>query len=1015
MDNLNGNLAFKISLDTEKLKQDVEDVKNMLGGIAVKAEQEGNKMDKAFGKLGTAIAGVFTLKGATDFVKQCVNVRGEIEKLSVSFETLLGDKQKADAMMAEIRDYAVKTPLQTGEIASAAQQMLSFNIAAEEVMPTLKAIGDISMGDSQRFQSLALAFSQMSSTGKLMGQDLLQMINAGFNPLSVISEQTGKSIGVLKDEMSKGAISAETVAKAFKDAASEGGKFNGMLETQSHTLKGVLSNLEGAFQDMLSEVGEQLEHPVLDAVDAVTNLMKNYETIGKILAEAVVIYGSYKTAVMAASVAEKVATGVSKGYTVAQQMQYTWLLLVEKAQKLLNATMLKNPYVLAATALVSIVSALILFKKRASEAELAQASLNSVMEESANRQHEITEKTNSLLQVVADETASNLKRMEAYKSLQAMYPEYLANLEMENFLLENQDEVKKRLSTEQDTLETNAMSAEIAQLTRDLYELQKVMHDTTKAATAKSAMQQSILNKYREAAKEADSGRTVNDIVRYMNSRLKILQKTYYDRLKAFREAEFDAKPVEVRISLVETDIEVITGKIDGLKAELEKNPWNITIKTNIDILQAQLDSLIQKEQALEGKQGDGATVTTVKSIVAEIKAAQAEIANLRKSANLDLDAIGKAVTDLDDAKKRYKTATGREYGATTTAGGTNDKAKEEAIEAEREYSKRLKEEKIKAANDREQAIIDTMQDGLDKELAQNRLNYAMRLQDLAAREAQMVEELKAWKEKEWEATNPNGTESQKHAYLSQFDTSSLSDSQKGQLAMYAQIYKETYEQANKQSLNNALKDVATYLQRRKMLEEDTVATIAAMYDDDGNFREGFTQDNVDIANENLRRELAQLDEAEAAKTAEYEIFCNSLTNKTMEQLTEMLRQAKAAMDDAENTVGGSETELALRRAEFNKIVEVLSKMVNEQQAAYNSGTYLAERSKQDWDALGNTLVNCADSIAGIGDAFEGTAGDILKAASTVLHGGVTMIDSIKKLTTTTADARVRQRWPLRR
>ena len=106
-------------------------------------------------------------------------------------------------MFKDIREFAVNTPMMLKDLASGAQTMLAFNIEAEKVMPMLRAIGDISMGDAQKFNSLTLAFSQMSATGKLMGQDLLQMINAGFNPLSVISEKTGKSIGELKEEMEK--------------------------------------------------------------------------------------------------------------------------------------------------------------------------------------------------------------------------------------------------------------------------------------------------------------------------------------------------------------------------------------------------------------------------------------------------------------------------------------------------------------------------------------------------------------------------------------------------------------------------------------------------------------------------------------------------------------------------------------------------------------------------------------------------------------------------------------------
>lgn len=118
-------------------------------------------------------------------------------------------------------------------LAKGAQTLLGFGVAAEKVMPILKQIGDISMGNADRFQSLVLAFAQASANGKLMGQDLLQMINAGFNPLNQMSKDTGKSIAELRDEMSRGAISAEDMEKAFAAATAEGGQFYGMLEKQS--------------------------------------------------------------------------------------------------------------------------------------------------------------------------------------------------------------------------------------------------------------------------------------------------------------------------------------------------------------------------------------------------------------------------------------------------------------------------------------------------------------------------------------------------------------------------------------------------------------------------------------------------------------------------------------------------------------------------------------------------------------------------------------------------------------
>lgn len=238
----NGRINIVARIDTEKLRSDAVESQNILHTIGRTAEQEGNNMDAAFRKVGIAIAGAFTAQKALEFGRSIIDVRKEIEGFEISFRTLLGNKEKADEMFGNIREFAVKTPLQLKDLSSAAQTLLSFNIEEAEIMPMLKSIGDISMGDAQKLQSLTLAFAQMSSTGKLMGQDLLQMINAGFNPLSVIAEKTGKSIGTLKDEMSKGAISADMVKQAFIDVTAEGGKFHGMLEQQSKGIAGSISN-----------------------------------------------------------------------------------------------------------------------------------------------------------------------------------------------------------------------------------------------------------------------------------------------------------------------------------------------------------------------------------------------------------------------------------------------------------------------------------------------------------------------------------------------------------------------------------------------------------------------------------------------------------------------------------------------------------------------------------------------------------------------------------------------------
>ena len=255
-------------------------------------------LDGTLKGLQNTVVGLFAADKVTDFVHKVMDVRGEVEALQISFETLAGTT-KGRELFGDIRSFAVNTPMMMQDLAKGAQTLLGFNIEAEKVMPILRQIGDISMGDAQKFNSLTLAFAQMSSTGKLMGQDLLQMINSGFNPLTVISEKTGKSIGQLKDEMSAGKITVEMVADAFETATAEGGKFHGMLEKQSKGLKGAMSNLEGAWEDALNEMGEKGEGVMVDVIDLTAGAIKNYDKLGTAILTVVAAYGEYKGSLMA--------------------------------------------------------------------------------------------------------------------------------------------------------------------------------------------------------------------------------------------------------------------------------------------------------------------------------------------------------------------------------------------------------------------------------------------------------------------------------------------------------------------------------------------------------------------------------------------------------------------------------------------------------------------------------------------------------------------------------------------
>ena len=345
---------------------------------------------------------------------EMIRVRGEFQSMQTAIETMVG-KDMAGQLIPQIKELAKISPLTMSDMVGAEKMMLGFNIQAEDTIKYLKAISDISMGESSKFNSLTLAFSQMSAAGKLMGQDLNQMINAGFNPLQIISEKTGKSIATLKDEMSKGAVSAEMVQQAFIDATSAGGKFYNMSENASKTINGQLSMMQDALDSVFNELGTKSESVIMDGIQMTTSLIQNYETVGRILAGLVVTYGTYRTAVMLVTAAESKHTLVEIGLTNAR-------LLARKAQLALNAAMLTNPYVLLATAVVGLGAAMWALSDSTTSAERALDSYNKKIEKLNTDEEDRKRTLEGLVSTINSEVEAETTKLKALKDIEELYP-----------------------------------------------------------------------------------------------------------------------------------------------------------------------------------------------------------------------------------------------------------------------------------------------------------------------------------------------------------------------------------------------------------------------------------------------------------------------------------------------------------------------------------------------------------------------------------------------------------------
>lgn len=966
--NDNGRMNFQARLDNERLRSDAAESQNILHGIGRAAEQEGNNIDAAFRKVGMTIAGVFTAQKALDFGRSILEVRKEIESFEISFRTLLGNKEKADAMFSQIRDFAAKTPLQLKDLSSAAQTMLSFNIDEADITPMLRSIGDISMGDTQKLQSLTLAFAQMSSTGKLMGQDLLQMINAGFNPLSVIAEKTGKSIGTLKDEMSKGAISADMVKQAFIDATAEGGKFHGMLEQQSQGIAGSISNLQGAIDDMMNDLGTAMQDTLVKGVNFATTIVKHYETIGKCLLGLVVAYGSYKAALLALVAVEKLVAFAENIRLI--MMFRKELGLLTAAQQAFNITALKNPYIIAGAALIGVITTIYQLTKGTNEWEKANEELNEELErqqkelEELDKERNVTasmheeaakaiageiDKIETLQSAIADETASIQDRRKAIRELQAIVPGYEASLTDEGVLYVNN---------------TNAVNDYIASL--ENLAIAKALQ--SKRETLQAEKLAAELER-REAIKKRDEALEAAKVAR--------------NRAAQQREQSSQQHSSDVSASL----------DVGGRAGHMMVAADNVAAHNREKAIQAELDVA---ENTLQRRKND---VAILDKRISNAEAGLRELDEYQRENN---------IKPVQTTHTIYGGTGGNNDGDKGGKNAEAERLKREAQERQKalnEYEAMLAEQDKQAEFDLRQQRINLAEQSAQRELDQIKLNYDRMLHENEKRRQEMYDALAEKKIVEYMDAHPTAEQSEVNEYAAGlvFTDADLTEEQRKQLVGYAAFAEEYLVESNKRILNSMLSDVLTYEEQRKKITEDYAKRREELYDHDENgdrtgLRTGVSEGNLAELDRQEQEALNAVDEQFASREVQYQAWCDAIGELTLKQLEELLAKAQQELDALEAS-GGDSTQLATARAKVNKLNDAVKKQRATEELAPK------KRTIKEWQDLYSTLNECAGAFDDIGEAIGGTTGEILKAAGQIATSTLSMINGIVTLANSSGTA----------
>lgn len=390
----------------------------------------------AFRRALTAIGGIYVIR---QLLSDIIRVRGEFEQMEVAVTSLIGSTEKAGEVIADLKGFARISPLTIKDLMEATQTMIGFGVEVQKIPRFIRALGDVSIGNSERFKALTLAFSQMTAAGRLMGQDNLQFINAGFNPLMYIAEKTGKTMKELRDEMQRGAISTKMVEQAFLEATEAGGKFYKMSEKTAQTVAGQMNKLKDSIYRSLNKFGQDNEQVLMDGIHNIQILVDNYERVGRVLMGMVISYGTYRTAVLLATAAEE-------GYTFVTGLTRLRLLATQKAQALLNATMLNNPYVAAASALGLLLGILYATADTTSSAELAQRSFNDALNQAAEEQKNYNQETENAISLASSDATATDKRREALNLLIQRYPSIIQKYIDEEGHLRNIAQLKRDIA-----------------------------------------------------------------------------------------------------------------------------------------------------------------------------------------------------------------------------------------------------------------------------------------------------------------------------------------------------------------------------------------------------------------------------------------------------------------------------------------------------------------------------------------------------------------------------------------
>ncbi|WP_302335836.1 MULTISPECIES: tape measure protein [Bacteroidales] len=933
MNGIQGALHFDITGDNTNLEKALAASRASIISSGETADREGARIEQMFKRATSGALAFFSVAKATDFVKSMATVHGEFQAIEIALSTILGSEEKAMGLVAQLKDTAAKTPFDMKGVASGAKMLLAYGESADTVNDTLIKLGNIAAGLSQPLGDIVYLYGTTMTQGRLYTQDLNQFTGRGIPMIRELAKEFGVAESEVKKLVEEGKVGFPEVQRVVENLTNETGMFYNLMERQSAAVTGKISNLEDAWASALDEMGQSSEGFLYAGIEGATYLVEHYETVLKILGTLITAYGSYKAALIAINVVQKVSATIEATRALLAQTQM--LRRATQAQILFNQAVKANPYVLAFSALTTLISALVMFSDKGEEAERVTASLANATKKADEEFDKEASHVKSLADIVQNSNVHYLKRKQCLEELQRIIPDYNASLTKEGELLNNNtDAIKNYLIQLERQIKLKAIQEELEEAYKEQRQIQKEW----------DAAHQDLSSKRTNSAYYDDP---IIDISGMFGQR--DLQKAE----KAFNE-------VDARLQRVNRTIASLNSEIASTSVSTAGGT------TKFKTFAEQLEAAKTR-------------VSTLKGELKDLLAGKGDVSNFAQAIEDKRKEISKAEDDydllrgIDPKKKSSTTATSVDY---------KTKMENEAREIARLY------EDLELSI--QKSRIDAMEEGLPKILAQNEFNHK---QELVAIEHQKQDTLRKLQEQEktiWESQNPDWKKKGLKF------TPSVTELPKDVLSQFDSLTEEANNRLvadNKRVMDEMLDDYRDYEEKRAKIAEDYEKKRKALYNEDGSLREGVSQGNVDELNRSENEALKAVDEEFAQREATYQVWMAAIADMTLKQLKAVLAEAESELEKLEKSGTADGQQLAVARAKVNTARKKVST------ASADNDLNPSKRTLKEWEDLYKTLNEVEKEFESIGDTVGGVVGEIISECGKFATSALTMINGIVQLT----------------